>query len=140
MIVLDTNVISELMRSEPSRCVIGWLDAQVADQIAITAVTVGELLYGVARLPDGKRKQSLHQKAMILVEQDFAEAVLPYDGRAAQIYSVLVARSESRGRAVSIADAQIAAICIEHQALLATRNCKDFEHLGLQLINPWQRA
>lgn len=77
---------------------------------------------------------------MILVEEDFAESVLPYDGRAAQIYSALVARSESRGRAVSSADAQIAAICIEHQALLATRNCKDFEHLGVQLINPWQLA
>jgi hypothetical protein len=138
MIVLDTNVISELMRSEPERCVVDWLDAQAADQIAITAVTVGELLYGVARLPDGKRKQRLHQLAMTLVEEHFAEAVLAYDVRAAQIYSALVARSESKGRAVSIADTQIAAICIEHEALLATRNCKDFEHLGVQLINPWQ--
>lgn len=137
MIVLDTNVISELMRSEPSQGVVEWLDAQAVDQIAITAVTVGELLYGVARLPDGKRKQRLQHLAMTLITDDFAESVLAYDGPAAQIYSVLVSRSEAKGRAVSIADAQIAAICIEHQAVLATRNCKDFEHLGVQMINPW---
>lgn len=137
MIVLDTNVLSELMRPVPEPRVVDWLDAQETASVAITAITVAEVLYGIERLPDGRRKRSLAAAAAAMFEEDFAGRILAFDGEAAIHDAERVAASEQAGRAVQMADAQIAAICLRHQATLASRNVKDFAGLGVPLINPW---
>ncbi|MBX9405936.1 type II toxin-antitoxin system VapC family toxin [Pseudomonas baetica] len=137
MIVLDTNVLSEFMRLEPATRVLAWVDAQPAMDLAISAVTVAEILHGIARLPSGKRKQKLEAHAMAMFEEDFAGRILPFDAHAAVEYATLVADCEAKGRAVSMADAQIAAICRVHGASIATRNVKDFEFSGVEIIDPW---
>lgn len=141
MIVLDTNVLSELMLPEPLPQVVDWLDAQDAREVATTAVTVAEILYGIERLPDGRRKQRLAELAASLFETHFRpERILAFDARAAIHYAGQASASERGGRTVSMADAQIAAICIEHQSVLATRNVRDFETLDVALVNPWDAA
>ncbi|CAG9166149.1 type II toxin-antitoxin system VapC family toxin [Cupriavidus pinatubonensis] len=137
MIVLDTNVLSELMRAQADSSVIGWLDRQEPASFAITAVTVAELLYGIARLPDGRRKAGLQEAALQMLDEEFADRVLPFDEDAAVHYAALVSQRDRAGRPISMADAQIAAICRHHAATLATRNSKDFEGTGLILANPW---
>lgn len=137
MIVLDTNVISEFMRAEPDANVLAWVDAQPAMDLVVCAITVAEILHGIARLPFGKRKQKLESHAMAMFEEDFAGRILPFDAHAAVEYATLVATCEAKGRAVGMADAQIAAICRAHGALIATRNVRDFEFSGVEMINPW---
>ncbi|WP_260959783.1 type II toxin-antitoxin system VapC family toxin [Pseudomonas citri] len=137
MIVLDTNVISEFMRAEPNTTVLAWIDSQPAMDLAICAITVAEILHGIARLPVGKRKQMLESHAMAMFEEDFADRILPFDAHAAVEYAALVASSEAKGRAAGMADAQIAAICRTHGALIATRNTKDFRFPGIEVIDPW---
>ncbi len=137
MIVLDTNVLSELMRRQPDSKLVAWIDAQVADALMLSAVTVAELLYGIARLPEAKRKADLHDAAWMMLKEEFDERILSFDALAAVHYASLVAQRESSGRPISMADAQIAAICLSHEAILATRNGKDFSGLGLTLVNPW---
>ncbi|SCZ04134.1 type II toxin-antitoxin system VapC family toxin [Pseudomonas sp. NFACC37-1] len=137
MIVLDTNVISEFMRAEPNASVLAWVDLQPAMELVICAVTVAEILHGVARLPSGKRKQKLEAHAMAMFEEDFAGRILPFDAHAAVEYATLVASCEAKGRTAGMADAQIAAICRTHGALIATRNTRDFECSGVEVINPW---
>jgi len=138
MIVLDTNVLSEFMRLEPDPQVLAWVDAQPAMELAISAITVAEILHGIARLPSGKRKQKLESHAMAMFEEDFAGRILPFDVHAAVEYATLVAGCEAKGRAASMADAQIAAVCRIHGAPIATRNVRDFEFSGLEVINPWE--
>jgi len=138
MIVLDTNVLSELMKSQPSNSVISWLDNQVVSTLYITAITVAEILYGIARLPEGKRKSALFTAASEMFDQDFGGRILAFDSQAAVLYADLVSSCEASGRQVSMADAQIAAICQLHEANIATRNIKDFEPFNFNVINPWQ--
>ena len=138
MIVLDTNVLSEFMRVEPDNQVLAWVDAQPAMELAISAVTVAEILHGIARLPSGKRKQKLESHAMAMFEEEFAGRILPFDVHAAVEYATLVAACEAKGRTASMADAQIAAVCRVHGAPIATRNVRDFEFPGLEVINPWE--
>jgi predicted nucleic acid-binding protein len=137
MIVLDTNVISEFMRAEPNANVLAWIDLQPAMDLVICAVTVAEILHGIARLPFSKRKQKLESHAMAVFEEDFAGRILPFDADAAVEYATLVASCEAKGRAAGMADAQIAAICRTHGAPIATRNTRDFEFSGIDIINPW---
>jgi hypothetical protein len=137
MIVLDTNVVSELMRSRPAARVLRWVDDQSADALAITAVTAAELLYGVARLADGARKVELATAVGALVREDFSGRVLPFDAAAAEHYADLVADRERQGRPVSALDGQIAAICRSRGAQLATRNVRDFDATGIGVIDPW---
>lgn len=137
MKVLDTNVLSELMRPKPDIRVVEWVDGQNGAELFISAITVAEILHGIARLPEGKRKLNLEHTAVDMFQQDFAERILPFGTRAAEHYANLVAASEASGRCVGMADAQIAAICKEHGAQLATRNIRVFETLGIALINPW---
>jgi toxin FitB len=137
MIVLDTNVVSEVMGRRPAARVLEWLNAQDQRQLAITAVTAAELLYGIARLDDGVRKVQLAGEARGVVREDFSGRVLPFDAEAAEHYADLVAGRERRGRPIDIADAQIAAICRRHDAALATRNVRDFEHTGIEVLDPW---
>jgi predicted nucleic acid-binding protein len=140
MIVLDTNVLSELMRRRPEARVVGWVDGQDASALAITAVTAAELLYGVARLASGARKTELAAAVEALVREDFAGRVLPFDGAAAEQYADLVAERDRCGRPISTADGQIAAICRCHDARLATRNVRDFSEVGVELVDPWAPA
>ena len=135
MIVLDTNVISELARPAPSVQVLAWVDAQ--DGVAITATTAAELLHGVARLPDGARKSGLADAIREMLDGPLRGNVLAFDRDAASDYGEIVAAREAAGRPISIADAQIAAICRSRGATLGTRNVRDFESVGVTVVNPW---
>jgi predicted nucleic acid-binding protein len=137
LIVLDTNVVSELLRPVPDARTLQWVDAQSADALWLCSVVTAELLYGVARLPDGRRKQQLAQAMQTIIHEDFDLRVLPFDLEASLVYADIVARQENLGQSVSMADAQIAATCLRHDATLATRNVRDFGGLGVTLINPW---
>jgi hypothetical protein len=134
VIVLDTNVISEAARREPSEQVLAWVDAQ--DDIAITATTAAELLHGVARLPKGARKARLAEGIREMIDGPFRGKVFAFDRLAAPHYAEIVAAREAAGRPIAIADAQIAAICLSLDAPLATRNIRDFESVGITVINP----
>jgi len=138
MIVLDTNVISELTRRAPEPEVLSWLDALPVSEVATTAVTAAELRYGVARLPTGHRKRELTVAVRGLLTDDFHGRVLPFDERASVRYANIVADRERLGRPIGVADAQIAAICRDLGATLATRNTADFGETGIELVNPWQ--
>ena len=138
--MLDTNVVSELMRAQPDAAVLRWMDAQSPTSLWLNSVVVSELLYGVAKLPKGKRKEQLILAVAAMVDEDFAGRVLSFDVDAAAEYASLVVMRENTGLSVSMADAQIAAICLSQGATLATRNTKHFEGLGLTLINPWRHT
>jgi predicted nucleic acid-binding protein len=139
MILLDTNVLSEIIRPEPDVGVMEWLDSLDAATVATTAITVAELLYGVARLPAGRRRERLGEAIRGLIEEDLDGCVEPFDAIAAVHYADLLSDRERAGRPISAADAQIAAICRKLEATLATRNIGDFESAGIDLLNPWQQ-
>jgi toxin FitB len=138
VIVLDTNVISELTRQVPEPAVLSWLDSWPTAEVATTAITAAELLYGIARLPSGHRKTALSAAVHGLLADDFHGRVLPFDDRAAPQYADIVCGRDRLGRPIGVADAQIAAICRASGAELATRNVDDFEDTGIGLINPWK--
>ncbi len=140
MIVLDTNVVSELMRSTPEPRVVQWVDSFAAADVFVTAVTAAELVYGVARLSAGRRKRELVAKVGALIEEDFKDQVLPFDWLAAVDYADIVASRERVGRPISMADAQIAAISRHWSADLATRNVADFVDIGVSVVNPWMNV
>ncbi len=135
--MLDTNVVSELMRQEPDDAVVQWVDRYPADEVYITAVTAAELSYGVARLPAGQRKDILAAMVSELLTEDLHGQILPFGSAAAACYARIASRREDLGRPISMADAQIAAICRQHVACLATRNTKDFEDTGVMVLDPW---
>jgi toxin FitB len=137
VIVLDTNVVSELIRPEPDPNVLGWVDHYPADLVFLTAITAGELLYGIARLPEGHRKAALLAKARVLLGSHFAGRVLAFTADAAVEYALLVAARECQGRPISVPDAQIAAICRLHDMDLASRDTTDFADIGVRVHNPW---
>ncbi len=137
MILLDTNVISELMRPEPNSTVIEWLDEQFSNELFLPAIVKAEIEMGIAILDDGKRKRALLQAAE-LIFMSFTNRCLPFDGETATHYAKIIAFTKKQGRPMSVEDAQIAAIAIQNSALLATRNITDFDFLEkLDLINPW---
>jgi predicted nucleic acid-binding protein len=137
MIVLDTNVVSELMRPIPSPAVEAWVRARPGDELYTTSVTVAEIGYGIERLPDGARKKLLATTAHQLFSA-FAAQVLAFDAVAAGVYGAVVCGRDRVGAPIDGFDAQIAAICRIHAAPLATRNIKDFDRTGIELIDPWQ--
>jgi predicted nucleic acid-binding protein len=139
MIVLDTNVVSELMRAAPAPAVLAWFQQTSSTGLFTTAVTVAEIRYGIARLPEGRRRQTLHQAANEIFAA-FPRQVLPFDLAAATAYSALVAGRDRDGNPISGFDAQIAAICRSQAATLATRNTKDFTDTGIATIDPWQES
>jgi toxin FitB len=138
VIILDTNVISELARQIPDTGVLAWLDSLEISEVATTAVTAAELRYGVARLPDGHRKRELTVVIRGILVEDFYGRVLPFDERASIRYADVVTNRERIGRPIGAADAQIAAICRDSGATLATRNTADFEETGIELVDPWK--
>lgn len=137
MMVWDTNVVSELMRPAPSERVVEWTDRQPVDEVFITAITVAELLYGIGRLPTGRRRSELSELFGDMITQDFEQRVLAFDGVAAAHYADIVVERERIGRPISMADAQIAAICRSHDATVATGNVDDFADVGVDVVNPW---
>jgi hypothetical protein len=139
MIVLDTNVVSELMRATPEPAVLNWLRRHSGDGLYTTTITIAEIRYGIARLPVGRRRESLHQAANEIFAA-FPRQVLTFDLAAANTYADIVTTCENLGQPISGFDAQIAAICRSQAAVLATRNVKDFADTGLAIIDPWHEA
>ena len=140
MIILDTNVISELTRPAPDPGVVSWLDSLPAEETAITAITAAELRYGVRRMPDGRRKIELSEAVDAVINADFRGRVEPFDVRAAHQYADVVTGQDRAGHPISASDAQIAAICRVRNATLATRNTSDFTGTGVNLTDPWKAA
>jgi hypothetical protein len=136
MIVVDTNVVSELVRPSPSAVVVGWVRRNERE-LYTTSVTLAEICYGIERLADGRRKELLRSTAGE-VFADFAERVLPFDAAAAVAYARIVSDRDRAGLPIDGFDAQIASICRAHRAALATRNSKDFQDTGIEVIDPWQ--
>jgi hypothetical protein len=124
------------MKAHPSDVVRAWSVVQNRHELRVTAITVAEILYGIERLPGGKRKRALREGAVEIFSR-FSEDVLPFDAAAATVYPEIVAHRDRRGAPISGYDAQIAAICRTQGACLATRNEKDFEDVGVDVVNPW---
>lgn len=137
MIVLDTNVVSEVLKPQPDVRVVAWLES-LTDDVAITAVTLAELLAGLRRLPDGKRRDDLTSRveAAIRPYRDTG-AIIAFDAAAAPRYADILAAREAAGLPIATGDAQIAAICRSRDAVCATHNVKNFLHAGAALVNPW---
>lgn len=137
MIVLDTNVVSEVLKPRPDAGVVAWLES-LTDDVAITAITFAELLAGLRRLPEGKRKEDLTSRveAAIRPYRDTG-AVIAFDAVAAPRYAEILAVREAVGLPIATGDAQIAAICRAQDAVCATRNTRDFVRTGVALIDPW---
>jgi toxin FitB len=141
MIIVDTNVVSELMRPTPDRAVLAWLNSKPASDIWLSAVSVAELFYGVSRLPTGQRRSGLESAILDVVEIDFVGRILPFDLVAARYYGEVAAMWDRLGRPLAIADRMIASTAWAFGASgIATRNIRDFADLGLDLINPWDGA
>jgi len=137
MIILDTNVLSELMKPIGSTTVRNWAAGQPVTSLFTTTITQAEILYGIAILPEGKRKYELYQAATLMFAEDFAGRVLPFDESAALAFANISAQRRVSGNPISQADAQIAAICYSRNAAIATRNVADFADCGIFIINPW---
>lgn len=138
MIILDTNVISEPLRQQPHSQVVEWIDQQNIETLYLTAITVGELRYGLAILPDGKRKTVLQERLETEVLGLFKGRILSYDLAASEAYGVLMARAKATGLAIGTADGNIAAIAKSNVMKIATRDTSPFIASGIEVINPWQ--
>ena len=139
MIVVDTNVTSELMKPSPSAVVTSWVGAQPHSELFTTSITVAEVLYGIERLPEGRRK-SLLRGAAEDVFSTYVDQLLTFDRAAATEYARVVSDRERSGRPIDGFDAQIASICRVHGATLATRNVEDFRDTDVEVIDPWRAA
>jgi predicted nucleic acid-binding protein len=137
MIILDTNVVSELMRPVVDPSVVKWSSGHSADELHSSAITLAEILYGIDLLPEGRRKSELLAGAERLFKVVLGGRVLPFDEQAARQFSQIAAGRRSHGGPIAELDAQIAAIAFVHDAVLATRNTSDFQDCGVRLINPW---
>lgn len=137
MIIIDTNVISELLRPTPEPAVEAWLGAQDGLSIYLTAISEAELRFGVAIMINGKRRDGLATAIDRILRDNMAGRILPFDSAAARAYATIAATRRSAGRPIAQSDCQIAAIARAHGAPVATRNTPDFEDCGIDLTNPW---
>ena len=137
MVVIDTNVVSELMRPTPEPAVMAWFSRQDSADLYLTAVSEAELRAGAAILPAGRRRDRLAAEVDAVVREDFAGRVLPFDSAAARAYATIAASRRSMGRPILEADCQIAAIARASGAAVATRNGADFERCGIPVLDPW---
>lgn len=137
MIIIDTNVVSELMRASPDPAVLAWFAGHAANKLFLTAISEAELRTGAAILPAGQRRDRLIGAIDAMIEQDFAGRILPVDSPAARSYAEIAAARRVAGKPIMDADCQIAAISRACGAAIATRNVKDFEGCGIDIINPW---
>lgn len=137
MIVLDTNVISELMRAWPEARVLDWLAARPSAGLFTTTLTQAEIFYGLALLPLGRRRDDLIAAAHPIFAHEFAGRILSFDSDAAMAYAEIAVRRRQAGQPITQIDGQIAAIVASRGARLATRNVRDFSDCGIDLIDPW---
>lgn len=137
MIVVDTNVISELMASTTSGIVQRWINFQKWDELYTTAICEAELLFGIERMPKGKRRDEMEATASRVLVKVFPARILPFDSGAARAFAVLAGERRRAGKPMSLEDSQIAAIARANNAALATRNVAHFEGCGITVINPW---
>jgi hypothetical protein len=137
LIILDTNVLSEILTPRPARQVLDWPVNQPPQLVFTTAVTEAEIRYGFSILPEGRRRRELQAAILPIFEEEFARRVLPFDTKAAELYADIAAKRRASGRPISQFDAQIAAIARLHGAQLATKNIGDFVDTGIEIINPW---
>lgn len=140
MIILDTNVISELIRKVPAPQVLQWFDQQSTQPVMTTAITVAELRYGVHSMPRGKRQQELDAAIAGMLEQQFPGNVLSFNTATAEIYGVLAASLRSQGIVIGQSDMMIAATTLQYNATLATRNTRHFVHCNLKLADPFSNS
>jgi len=138
MVIVDTNVVSELMKASRAPQVLAWMPSQPRENLFTTSITVAEVLFGIELLPKGKRRDTLLGKAEATFVEDFAGNILTFDEPAARLFALISATRRSQGRPISTQDAQIAGIARAHGAALATRNKNDFEGCGVVIVNPWQ--
>jgi len=138
--LLDTDVLSELLRSTPEPMVLAWFADQSSDTLFVSAVTQAEMALGARRMPAGKRRTSLQAALGAMFSEDFAGRILPFDSAAVPAYVDIVSARRASGRPISQFDAQIAAIALHAGAQLATRNVNDFENCGVTVVNPWRAA
>lgn len=137
MILLDTNVISEVMKAQPAAAVVAWLNHQDSEKLYVSTVTIGEIAYGLRILPAGKRRSGLRERFERFIARAFEHRVLGYDEPAARTYGALMGERKELGRPMSVPDGQIAAIARHNHLALATRNVADFENCGIEVINPF---
>jgi predicted nucleic acid-binding protein len=136
VIILDTNVVAELMRPEPSPQVSAWVRGRDRRDLRTTSITLAEIRYGIAQLPDGRRKTVLLDAAEDIFRA-FADQILPVDEAAAVHYAAIAGTRERAGKPIAGFDALIAGVCRSRGARLATRNQPDFDGIGIEVINPW---
>ena len=138
MIILDTNVISELMRPTPDAHVLRWFSSQTAEDLHVTAVTMAEILYGIELISTSRRRDAIRAGAEKMFEAVFGDRILSFEERASGMFSQIASSRRRQGKPMSLFDAQIAAITRVHGATLATRNPYVFEGCGVRLVNPWE--
>ncbi|MBE2971533.1 type II toxin-antitoxin system VapC family toxin [Burkholderia cepacia] len=139
MILVDTNVISEPLRREPNAAVIGWLDAQNVETLFLAAISLAEIRLGVAVLPEGRRREWLHQSIEQRVLPLFRGRILPFDDAASKAYASLRARARAAGVAIAPSDGFIAGTAEANGLIVATRDVTPFEAMGIRVIDPWAR-
>ena len=137
MIILDTNVLSEFMRADPSPRVVAWIGEQPGPELFTTTVTEAEIYYGIELLAKGKRRQKLLEVAEAMFEIDMGGRIFSFESDAARAFADIAAQRRALGQPISHADAQIAAIAQVRKATLATRNVADFQHCGIVVLDPW---
>ena len=140
MILIDTNVISELWKAEPNPDVLAWIDAQAVETLYLSAITVAELRFGVAAMPEGKRRSIYQERLEKEVLPAFTGRVLPFDLAASRAYADLMAGAKLAGKAIGKADGYIAATASACGLMVATRDISPFESAGLKWVNPWEAA
>jgi predicted nucleic acid-binding protein len=140
MILLDTNVVSEVMKTQPAEGVVAWLNGQDSERLYVSAITIGEITYGLRILPDGKRRSGLRERFERFVVLAFDQRVLAYDESAARVYGELMGDRKELGLPMSVPDGQIAAIARLNHLAVATRNILDFESCGIDVLNPFEAA
>ncbi len=138
MIILDTNVLSEVLKPLPSETVLRWLAGQETTEVFTTTITQAEVLYGIETMPPGRRRAQLSAATEKMFAEEFQGRILPFDDAAARVFAKIVAARDAAGLPISQFDAMIAAIARSHRAAVATRNTADFERCGIQIVNPWK--
>ena len=140
MILIDTNVVSKPWKPAPDTRVLGWLDAQAIETLFLAAITIAELRFGIAAMPEGKRRTVLHDRLEGEVLPLFSGRILPFDLDVSKAYATLMAAARGSGKAIGTADGYIAATALAHGFSVATRDVSPFEAAGLKVINPWDVA
>jgi predicted nucleic acid-binding protein len=138
VIVIDTNVLSELMKPEASKAVVAWTTGQERTRLFTTVITLAEIMYGLEIMPSGRRRTARLQLATEIFEIDFGDRILPFESTAAREFATIVAARQRAGTPIQPMDAQIAAIARANRMSVATRNIRDFADCGVDLINPWE--